>query len=349
MRDITLSVSIVFLLILSIFVLNSIAPSLFPGHFGYLFFSIIAYLIFSQLDFDIVAIFGKHLYVISIILLLITLIIGAVTRGTLRWIPIGPVSLQPAEIVRPFLLVFFAGFMTSGKLYFKKMIVAALLMGLPVGLILIQPSLGVSILTMVGFLGVLLASSFNKKYILFGFGLLVLLSPVFYQLMAPYQKERIKTFINPSSDPLDSGYNSLQSTIAAGSGKFLGLGLGHGSQTQLSFLPEKQTDFIFAATAEELGFLGSGLMLTFTFLILFRLIIYMENSVSPQARAYLAGFFLTYLTQVFVHVGMNMGILPVTGVPYPLVSAGGSSLLATMIGLGIATRAYKGRSSKGLI
>jgi rod shape determining protein RodA len=117
--------------------------------------------------------------------------------------------------------------------------------------------------------------------------------------------------------------------------------LGRGIQTQLSFLPEKQTDFIFAATAEELGIVGAGLVLLASFVILFRLTHFIENAVSPAARAYLSGFFLIYLVQVFVHVGMNMGMLPVTGIPFPLLSAGGSSLLATMIGLGIALGAYK--------
>jgi rod shape determining protein RodA len=133
----------------------------------------------------------------------------------------------------------------------------------------------------------------------------------------------------------------LQSTIAAGAGKLFGRGLGRGIQTQLAFLPERQTDFIFAAVSEELGFVGAGLMLLATFIILFRLTKYMEHSVGPAGRAYLSGFFLIYLVQVFIHVGMNLGMLPVTGLPFPLVSAGGSSLLATMMGLGIALGAYK--------
>jgi rod shape determining protein RodA len=140
---------------------------------------------------------------------------------------------------------------------------------------------------------------------------------------------------------LGAGYNSIQSVVAAGAGELTGRGLGHGIQTQLSFLPAKQTDFVFAAVAEELGFVGATFMLIATFIILFRLTKFMENSVSPSARAYLSGFFLIYVVQVFVHVGMNMGILPVTGLPFPLVSAGGSSLLATMIGLGIALGAYR--------
>ena len=342
LRDLSLHLSILFLLILSVVLLNSIAHTLFPSYFIYIVIAVIAFWFFSQIGFEIVSLFSKHLYVISILLLLLTLIIGSVTRGTIRFIPLGPLSFQPAELIRPFLLVFFANYLTNAQISVIKMLKAIALLILPVLLILVQPSLGVSVLTVVGFFGVLLASNFNKKYILTGLAVIMLLLPVFWQIMAPYQKQRILTFMNPGSDTLGTGYNSLQSRIAAGSGKLFGRGLGRGIQTQLLFLPEKQTDFIFAATGEELGFFGAGLMLLATFLILLNLTRYMEYSVNPAARAYISGFFLTYLLQVFVHAGMNLGMLPVTGIPFPLVSAGGSSLLATMIGLGIALGAKKG-------
>lgn len=340
-KDIYLTLSIAFLLTISLVILNSIAPSLFPLYFVYIVAAVLIFWFFSQIDFEVISLFSTHLYVVSIVLLLITLLIGRVTRGTIRWIPIGPISLQPAEIIRPFLLLFFANYLTSGKFTIKKIFKIALLAGLPVVLILVQPSLGVSILTIVGFLGVLLASNFNKKYVLAGFAVALLAIPIFWQVMAPYQKQRVMTFLEPARDPLGSGYNSLQSVIAAGSGGFFGRGLGRGIQTQLSFLPEKQTDFIFAAISEEMGLTGDILVLLATFIVLFRLTKYMDNSISPAGRAYLSGFFLVYLLQVFVHVGMNMGMLPVTGIPFPLVSAGGSSLMATILGLGIAAGASK--------
>ena len=340
-KDIYLSLSVFFLVIFSIVILTSLDRSLFPLYYVYIIVAILAFWIFSQIDFDITSLFSKYFYIGSIVLLLMTLIIGSVTRGTIRWIPIGPFSLQAAEIVRPFLLVFFAVYMTKGEINAKKLIKLAGLLALPVILILVQPSLGVSILTVVGFTGVLIASKFNKKYLLVGIIGVAMLIPLFWSLMASYQKQRILTFLAPSRDPLGAGYNSIQSTIAAGSGRLFGTGLGKGIQTQLAFLPEKQTDFIFAATAEELGMVGAGIVLLTSFIILFRLTYFMENSVSPAGRAYISGFFLIYLVQIFIHVGMNMGILPVTGVPLPLLSAGGSSLLATMIGLGIAVGAYR--------
>lgn len=341
LKDPPLVISVVILLVLSVIVLKSVAPGLFPLYFVYLTFGILAYVIFSNIDFDVIAVFSKHLYIFSIFLLLLTIIIGQVTRGTIRWIPIGPISLQPAELVRPFLLLFFANYLTGRSLNTSRIVKALLLLVLPAFLILIQPSLGVSILTFIGFIGVLLASNFNKKYIFLGLALAVVIVPIFWQIMVPYQRQRVLTFFEPGGDPLGAGYNSLQSKIAVGAGELTGRGLGRGIQTQLSFLPEKQSDFIFAAVGEELGFIGAGLMLIATFVILTRLIKFMENSVSTAGRAYICGFLLIYVAQVFIHVGMNMGMLPVTGLPFPLVSAGGSSLLATMTGLGIAMGAYK--------
>lgn len=340
-KDVYLSISVFILLILSLIVLNSIAPSLFPSYFINIVIAILAFWFFAQIGFDIVALFSKHFYMVSIFLLLLTLVIGNVTRGTIRWIPIGPLNIQPGEIVRPFLLVFFAVYLTREKVTLKRTFKVLLLLALPAVLILVQPSLGVSIITVIGFIGVAISTNFNKKYLFVVFAVLIAVTPLFWQIMTSYQKQRILNFLEPESAPLGAGYNSLQSTIAAGAGEITGRGLGRGIQTQLSFLPAKQTDFIFSATAEELGIIGAGLMLAATFVILWRLTAFMGHSVSPAARAYLSGFFLTYLAQVFIHTGMDMGLLPVTGLPFPLVSAGGSSLLATMIGLGIALGAYR--------
>jgi rod shape determining protein RodA len=340
-KDISLSISVASLLVFSVFVLNSIAPGIFPSYYIYIVLALFSFWFFSQIGFDILSIFSTHFYILSILLLLLTLIIGRVTNGTIRWIPIGSFTLQPSELVRPLLLIFFANYLTKEKVDIKRFIKAIALLAVPAILILVQPSFSVSVLTLVAFLGVLIASDFNKKYLLTGLFAGIVLIPVFWQVLVPYQRQRLMTFLEPMSDPLGAGYNSIQSTIAVGAGELTGRGLGRGIQTQLSFLPEKQTDFIFAAVGEELGFVGTSLILLFTFLILLRLTKIMENSISPAARAYISGFFLTYLVQVFVHVGMNIGIMPVTGLPLPLVSAGGSSLLATMTALGIALGAYR--------
>lgn len=333
--DVGIVVPLIFLLGLSFIILVSVSPGIFPNYIWYFVLGILAFLFFSLFDFEVLSAFSKYFYIISIVLLVTTLIIGQVTRGTVRWIPIGSLSIQPSEIVRPFLLIFFANYMASEKLTVKRLFKALALMLLPLVLILIQPSLGVTALTFIGFLGIFLASDFNKKQLLYLILVLAILIPTVFFFLAPYQKQRITTFLDPSKDPLGAGYNSIQSMISVGSGKITGKGLGRGVQTQLYFLPERHTDFIFASISEEMGFIGAGVLLTITAILFWRMLYFSEKATNPQARGYLSGLFLTLFAQVVVHVGMNMGVLPITGVPYPLVSAGGSSLLATMTSLGI--------------
>lgn len=339
--DWPLFIGIVILVTFSLIILRSIAPFVFPGYFIFIVLAFLAFFVFSQISFDVLSVFSWHLYVFCIVFLLIPLLIGQVTRGAVRWIPIGSFTLQPSEIVRPFLLMFFAKFLTDKRPDIKRLIQAGALLLLPLFLIFIQPSLGVTILTFFGFLGVLLASGVEKKYIIVPslIGLMVL--PLIWFILAPHQKQRIQVFLNPSADQSGAGYNSLQSMISVGSGRLLGRGLGQGVQTQLAFLPERHTDFIFASVAEELGFLGAFVLLILIFFVLARIVYIVEHAQNQTARAFSAGVFLTLLLQVVVHVGMNMGMFPITGLPLPLVSAGGSSLLATMITLGMVVGAKK--------
>ena len=182
---------------------------------------------------------------------------------------------------------------------------------------------------------------YNKK-ILIALGMVGILSlPIVWSLLAPYQKTRVLTLVSPYSDPSGAGYNSIQSKIAVGSGQLLGRGLGEGVQTQLAFLPERHTDFVFASISEEFGFLGTTIVMLLIFYMLFRIIFIIENSKNPQIRAFNAGVFLTLFAQTIVHIGMNMGMFPITGLPLPIVSAGGSSFLATMVMLGIVVNSKK--------
>ncbi len=330
-----------FLIAVSLVILKSVYPSIFPGYFFLTFLGIILFIVFSLIDFDIISLFAKHFYAASIILLVLTLIIGGVTRGVVRWISLGSLTLQAAEITKPFLLVFFANYLYKERLSSKGIFKTVLLMIIPVILIFIQPSLGVSFLLCLGLVGILLASEIQKINFLYLAAFALVIIPVVFSLLAPYQKSRIESFLNPYSDPQGAGYNSIQSQISVGDGGLFGRGLGKGIQTQLSFLPEKQTDFIFAAISEELGFLGAGLILIALFILFWRITAFMNNAASPQARAYLAGVFIMLLAQTTIHVGMNMGLLPITGIPLPLVSAGGSSFVSTMIALGLALGARK--------
>ncbi|CAN5359951.1 rod shape-determining protein RodA [soil metagenome] len=331
-KDIGITISVFILIIFSIVVLRAIAPFVFPTYFVYLIVAVVSFLIFSQIGFDVLSEFGNHFYIASILFLILPIIIGQVTRGVVRWIPLGPVAIQPSELVRPFLFVFFANKLTKENLQFNEFVKISFLFLIVFLLILIQPSLGVSILTAVGYLGIVLATNFDKKKLLLLIAAGLIFIPIFWHFLKPYQRNRILSFDN---------YNSIQAMIAVGSGKIVGEGLGKGTQTQLAFLPEKQTDFIFASISQELGFVGAGLVLLISFFLLYRVVANISYAYNPAARSFISGIFLALLVQTLVHVGMNMGILPITGVTLPLVSAGGSSLVATATMLGMVIGAKK--------
>ncbi len=335
--DLLLFLDCLLLLFFSFLILNSISPEIFPSYYFYGLISIISFLIFALLDFSVITFLSPFFYFFSLLSLVLPLVFGQITRGTIRWLEFGSFSFQPAEIARPFLVLFLSFFLSTKKVSLKRLFISFILFFVPAFLVLIQPSLGVFVITSVSFLGVILASSFDKKKILWGLFSLFFILPVFYFFLAPYQKQRIITFINPQADPYGAGYNSIQSTIAVGSGGILGRGLGQGIQTQLRFLPERKTDFIFASIAEELGLFGVLILILFYSILFLRIIYIMSFSRFEVGKLYLSGIFLGLLFQAFVHIGMNLGIMPVTGVPLPIVSAGGSSLLATMISLGIAS------------
>jgi rod shape determining protein RodA len=339
--DLIIYLSSGLLLVISVIVLRSIAPALFPTYYIYLFIAVVTFIIVKSIDFDIFILFSPHLYFFSILTLLATLLVGQVTRGAVRWIPLGSITIQPSEVVRAFVLLYFAKYLTEGELNSKRFARAVLIALIPLVLILIQPSLGVAVLTSVGFFGIMLASQIEKRFFLTGFVLFLLLIPIFWILLAPYQKARIAAFLDPSLDPQGAGYNSIQSMISVGSGKILGRGLGEGVQTQLDFLPERHTDFIFASIAEEMGFLGSFLVLLGLFILFWGIVLIIERPKNLTARVFSAGVFWVFLAETMVHIGMNMGMVPITGVPLPFVSAGGSSLIGSSIMVAMALNAKR--------
>jgi len=323
-------VSILILILVSIFTLNSIARFLFPFYFFYLAFGIFLFVFFLKIDFRILKAFSNYFYLLSLIFLVLPIFFGQITRGAIRWIQIGNITLQPSELVKPFLLLFFAKLISEKELNFYGFFKVLFLFLIPFFLILFQPSLGVAFLLAVGFLGQVLASRMRKIAIFFIFFSIILLPLVFFFLL-PYQKQRIIAFINPSQDPLGVGYNSIQAMITVGAGKIIGRGLGKGTQSQLLFLPERHSDFIFATVAEELGLLGSLLIFLPFFIFFWVLTSILKNTSEYFSRLFLSGSFLMLLTQFFIHIGMNMGILPITGIPLPFVSAGGSSLISSLL------------------
>lgn len=312
------------------------ALSFFLGLCFFVFFSIIDYRIFKN--------YAIALYVGMLILLILVLFLGVDVRGARSWFDLGFYRMQPSELGKFAMIILLAKYFADHARDSKRLrsiLLSALYVGLPVGLILLEPDLGTALVFMGVWIGMLLASGVRARH----FAMMVLAGIIVAALawtfvLADYQKERLMVFINPEVDPLDQGYNVTQSQIAVGSGGLLGKGLGEGSQSQLKFLPEQQTDFIFAATAEELGFAGSLFLLTLFGILLMRIIWIAKISRDDFAMFIAIGIFSMLLVQILVNVGMNIGIMPVTGIPLPLVSYGGSSILVTLALLGLVESIY---------
>ena len=279
------------------------------------------------------------LYGFSLILLFGLLVFGANIRGTESWYRIGGITIEPVEFVKISIVLLFAKYfsMRHIEMYrFRHIITSGLYMLLPASLVFIQSEVGSVLILISTWIGVMIIAGIKIKHlaILIVAGA-VLLSVGWNFAFQDYQKDRLISFINPGSDPRGSGYNILQSTIAVGSGGILGRGIGEGTQTQLGFLPEAQTDFIFAAITEELGLVGVFILLS-CFAFFSRKVMDISRSSSNNfARLVVAGFSIMVLSQMSINIGMTLGLLPITGIPLPFVSYGGSSLISLFAMLGI--------------
>lgn len=329
------------LLILVIFglgalILFSIDKQLFRSQLIFFSLSLPLFFLLTHFDYKILKKFGWLSYIISVVLLGLTFILGSLTRGVIRWISLASFNFQPAEIVKPFLIVAFASFCLQFNL--KKivnLIKLFILFLVPAILIFKQPALGNSMVFSVGFLTIIFFAGLPKKYLLIGLLLLVIGVPFGYRLLKPYQQERIISFLNPDFDPLGSGYNLMQAKIAIGSGGIFGIGLGQGSQSQLKFLPERQSDFIFACLAEELGFGVATILIIAYLALIIKILLIVQKSQNFFGFLVGMGSAGMLLFQVVVNIGMNLGLLPITGITLPLVSYGGSSLISSLALLGL--------------
>lgn len=310
------------------------------------FLGAILMFIFVFYDYRIFNSFSTKLYFLMLILLLAVVFFGTTVRGTTGWLKIGVLNFQPVEAAKIIIIIFLASFLSKKKTEFSitmRIISSIVLVFIPVFMILKQPDLG-SALVIVGiWIGMLLASEIKKKnmIILGVFGLAVVFFSWF--TLQNYQTERISNFLNPYNDPRGSGYNVIQSMIAVGSGGMWGKGLGHGSQSQLNFLPEKHTDFIFAVISEELGFVGA-----FVVLVLFAIFLFRLKETAVKARDNLGylicvGFLTMIFLQVVINIGMNIGLAPVTGLPLPFLSYGGSSIITILSMVGITLNIHRRR------
>lgn len=326
---------ILVILIFGSVTISSVAPSFLSQHLIYILLALIFFLIFSQIDYRLYLRFSPLLFGLSLVFLLLPLIFGRITRGTLRWIQISSLTIQPSELVKPFLVLCFAFFFCSRKAEIKELLIGLLLLFLPVFLIFSQPDFGSTLVVISSWLGVVLAAGVVWQVLVLGGFFLFFLPPLIWRFLKDYQRQRILSFFNPFSDPLGAGYNLIQAKIAVGSGQFLGRGLGKGTQAHLQFLPERHTDFIFASLAEELGFLGSAFLILAFGVLVWRILAIGQKSNDDFGFLFCAGCFGLLFSQIFINIAINLGLLPVTGIPLPLVSYGGSSLLATMVCLGI--------------
>ena len=280
------------------------------------------------------------IYLFFFILLLLVKYFGLTSSGSQRWINLYIINLQPSELMKVGLILFLARYYHRtpssdvNKLTSLFFPIVALLA--PVLLVITQPDLGTSILIAAGGVIVVWLAGVKVKFFAYLSLLFVALAPIAISFLKPYQKSRILTFLNPDRDPLGAGYQIIQSKIAIGSGGLFGKGFLNGSQSYLDFLPEKHTDFIFTLFSEEFGFFGSTFILILYFLITARIVKIGHNTKSSFGKLYCYGFSSAFFVYVLVNMGMVLGLLPIVGAPLPIMSYGGSSMMAIMLGLGIA-------------
>jgi rod shape determining protein RodA len=277
------------------------------------------------------------LYVLGVLMLIAVAQYGIVVNGSKRWLNLGVARIQPSELMKIALPLVLAWYFQKfeGRIRWKDFVIAAVLIVVPVYLIKRQPDLGTALLIAASGFYVLFLAGLSWKIIV---GLTVgagAVAPLLWTHLHGYQRERILSFIDPSRDPLGAGYHSTQASIAIGSGGVVGKGWLNGTQTHLDFLPERHTDFIFAVFGEEFGLIGNGLLLFLYVLLIGRAMVITANASTLFARLLAGSVTLMFFTYAFVNMGMVSGILPVVGVPLPLVSYGGTALVSLFIGLGI--------------
>ncbi len=303
--------------------------------------SFVIFFIFSFIDFrflrrtDVLV----GLFLFFSFLLLALFVTGRVMKGAESWFSFGFFSFQPSDLMKLILVVILSKYFSRRHVEIrdiKHIFISGLYAFIPFVLILFQPDFGSAMVIFLIWFGMVLVSGISKTHLA-----LVFLSGTFIFLLlwifvfAPYQKTRIMTFINPLADMHNSGYNAIQSTIAVGSGQVLGKGLGFGTQSRLKFLPEPQSDFIFAAFAEEWGFIGSFFILFLYGLVIWRILRNASFGASNFEILFGTGIAILFMSHILINIGMNLGLMPITGIPLPFMSYGGSHLVAEFAGLGI--------------
>jgi len=299
---------------------------------------LVVMLVLAQLPPAVMRLWTPWIYAAGIALLIAVLVVGVTGKGAQRWIDLGVMRFQPSEMMKLAVPGMVARYLAVHPLppRMHRLFIAALLMALPVLLIARQPDLGTALLVGAAGAAVLFLSGLTLRLITFsGLAALPAGGLLWQYGMHDYQRQRVLTFLNPESDPLGSGYHIIQSKIAIGSGGIYGKGWLNGTQSQLEFLPERSTDFIFAVFAEEFGLIGALLLLLLYLLIVARGLYIMSRAQDTFTRLMAGAVTLTFFVYVVVNIGMVSGLLPVVGVPLPLISYGGTSMVTLMAGFGI--------------
>ncbi len=300
----------------------------------------LALMVFSFLfNYKLLDRWGPVIYIFCILLLVAVSLFGKQVGGAQRWLMLGPVSIQPSELVKIAVIImlsrYYAKVVTPQGINFKRLFLPLVWTLIPFVLIVKQPDLGTAILVLLIAITITLFVKIEKRTLIGLVSLGMMLIPVVWFFLKGYQKQRILTFLNPDRDPLGTGYHIIQSKIAIGSGMILGKGYLKGSQNTLSFLPEQHTDFIFSVISEEWGFVGAAVMVLLFLLLIVRGLQIANVCKDPFGTILSLGVILMLFWQVIINIGMAMGLMPVVGVPLPLVSYGGSSIMTLMICIGI--------------
>ena len=282
---------------------------------------------------------GYIFYLVILFMLFWALYFGVTASGSQRWISLYVFNLQPSELMKIAIIVSFAKFYHRTKSMevnrIKNVVQPLVALTIPIFLVIAQPDLGTAILIAGTGISVMWLSGLKLKYFVYSFLILMVTAPFAISLLKPYQKLRVLTFFNPDRDPLGAGYQIIQSKIAVGSGGLAGKGFLKGTQGYLEFLPEKHTDFIFTLFSEEFGFVGSIFLLILYVILIYRIILIGFKNKNYFGKLYCFGFASAIFIYVMVNMSMVLGILPIVGSPLPIMSYGGSSMLATMMGLSI--------------
>ena len=309
------------------------------SHFTKLIVFTLMMLIISFINIKFWFSVGYVSYIAIIGLLIWTYFFGITSSGSQRWIDLYFINLQPSELMKIFIILCLAKYFHRMRLEnvnsIYTILTSLIIILLPMGMVIVQPDLGTSVLIAISGIAVLWFAGINHKYFIYTMLGFIISLPFIIAFLKPYQKLRVLTFLNPDRDPLGAGYQIIQSKIAVGSGGLFGKGFLKGTQSYLEFLPEKHTDFIFTLFSEEFGFAGSVFLLLIYAIIVYRIIV-----IGAMSRSYFAKIFCySFGASIFVYITINMsmvlGLLPIVGSPLPIMSYGGSSMLATMIGFGI--------------